>query len=50
MFNNSICPGCNNRYNCPASNDDIICDDITGYVVECDCFDGYVNSDFFNKR
>ena len=47
MLNNSICPGCNNRYNCPAIKDDIVCDDVTGYVVECDHFDGYITVDEF---
>lgn len=47
MLNNSICPGCNNRYNCPALKYDIVCDDITGYVIECEHFDGYVTVDEF---
>lgn len=38
-MNNSICPTCKNRFNCPAREVDIICDDITGYVVECDVYD-----------
>lgn len=47
MLNNSICPGCNNRYNCPAIEEDTVCDDVTGYVVECDRFDGYITVDKF---
>lgn len=38
-MNNSICPTCKNRYNCPARDVDIICDDLTGYVVECEVYD-----------
>lgn len=39
MFNNSICPTCKKRYNCPAREVDINCDDLTGYVIECDVYD-----------
>ncbi len=38
-MNNSICPTCMQRYNCPAREVDIICDDITGYVIECGVYD-----------
>lgn len=38
-MNNSICPTCKNRFNCPARDVDIICDDLTGYVVECEVYD-----------
>lgn len=39
MFNNSICPTCKKRYNCPAIKEDIVCDNVTGYVIECDIYD-----------
>lgn len=38
-MSNSICPTCKKRYNCPARDVDIICDDLTGYVVDCDLYD-----------
>ena len=38
-MNNLICLTCMKRHNCPASEVDIICDDITGYVVECEFYD-----------
>lgn len=39
MFNNSICPTCKKRYNCPARDFEIVFDDLTGYVIECDIYD-----------
>lgn len=38
-MNNSICLTCTRRHNCPARDVDIICDDLTGYVVDCDLYD-----------
>lgn len=38
MFN-SICLLCPMRNKCPANDIDIVCDDLTGYVVDCDIFD-----------
>lgn len=43
-MNNSICPTCKKRYNCPAREVDIICDDLTGYVVDCDLYDERVGN------
>lgn len=36
---NSICPLCPMRYKCPANDSDIVRDDLTFYVVDCDIFD-----------
>ena len=38
-MNNSICPLCPMRYKCPAKDFDIVRDELTGYVVDCDIFD-----------
>lgn len=38
-MNNSICPLCPMRYKCSANDIDIVRDDLTGYVVDCDIFD-----------
>ncbi|WP_294775796.1 hypothetical protein [uncultured Eubacterium sp.] len=31
-MNNSICPTCKNRFNCPARDVDIICDDLRDFL------------------
>lgn len=36
---NSICPFYPMRYKFPANDIDTVCDDLTGYVVDCDIFD-----------
>lgn len=38
-INNSICMECKKRLYCPAVDSDVIYDDITGCVIECDLYD-----------
>lgn len=47
MLNNSICPGCTNRYHCTAIEEDVVCDDVTGCVIECDMYDYSEESEDF---
>ena len=39
MFINSICPTCKKQYNCPVIKENIVCDDVTVYVIDCDMYD-----------
>lgn len=38
ITNNSICPYCQNHHSCKAKDEEIITDDLTGYVIECDLY------------
>lgn len=47
MLNNSICPSCTYCYYCTAEVEDVVFDDVTGCIIECDMYDYFEESEDF---